>query len=175
MPGGGLDRVTAESDPLGPTVRRGLHWLNSRQTPDGCFGGKGPLLFMYNHGIATQAMAEAYGRTGNPIYADAAFRGVRFIERARRPDQGWRYRLHAKDSDSSVTAWMVSTLKIAELAGVPVDRAAVHGGMGWIASMTAPSISSSAYPMMAAPIPMIAMSMNSRSSRSQTRRPLARE
>ena len=45
-------------------VRRGIHWLIRHQQPDGNLA-KGTQQMMYSHGLATIALSEAYGLTGD--------------------------------------------------------------------------------------------------------------
>src|SRR5439155_24339560 len=85
------------------SVKRGLDWLVAHQNPDGALvssasGGDGVLAmlqttsnsyhqyYMYEHGIATFALAEACAlavaaeREPDPRYREAAQKAVRFIE-----------------------------------------------------------------------------------------------
>jgi hypothetical protein len=139
-------------------VARGLDWLVKNQNPEGALctnvpndvnGTNVPNLprsksrvgpramrffsrdsrnFMYEHGIATFALAEACAiakaanREANAHYLTAARKGVEFIEAQQHTDGGWRYS-NSKDepSDSSVSGWQVLALKTAKEAGIRVE------------------------------------------------------
>jgi hypothetical protein len=117
-------------------VRRAIDWMIARQRPDGgLLGSKQDRArrqfypqFMYEHGIATFALAdacavaEALRRPKNPRYADALGRAVRFIDQMQHDDGGWRYtEVRRQPSDASVTGWQVLALKSAREAGISLS------------------------------------------------------
>lgn len=115
-------------------VRKGLDWLVARQRADGALVGPSSppgafhQYYMYEHGIATFALAEACavalaaGGPTQPQYAEAMQRAVQFIYRMQHRDGGWRYTpdLNAP-SDSSVSGWQVLALKSAKEAGMKIE------------------------------------------------------
>jgi hypothetical protein len=117
-------------------VRRGLNWLEHHQKRDGALVG--PLSghpgayghnFMYEHAIATFALAEAcavrraQGKEDAPRLRQAADKAIAFIERQQHNDGGWRYTNFANErSDASVSGWAMLALKSAREAGIPVHR-----------------------------------------------------
>lgn len=109
------------------TVRRGLEFLITAQQDDGdLYLPADPLsnscAWLYSHGIATMALCEAVGMTGDPRIRPAAERACRFISTAQHPERGgWRYTPRS-DADLSVSGWMLVALRSGELAGVAVDR-----------------------------------------------------
>jgi hypothetical protein len=124
------------------TVTRGLYYLMSRlkPTPRGGDLGEGT---MYGQGVATLALAEALGMTGDPMLATYVRDAIRFIETAQdMHGGGWRY-LPGQAGDTTVTAWQLAALKSAALAGVAVpsptidaacrflDRVQVRQGEGY--------------------------------------------
>jgi hypothetical protein len=117
---------THEEGKYAETVDRALHWLISQQQPDGNFGqSAGHFAMMYCHGMATYAVAEAYGMqndpTSNVMLRDPLIRGVRYILDNQNPDGGWRY-VKGQKSDMSMFGWQLMALKSAEIAGVSVPR-----------------------------------------------------
>jgi uncharacterized protein YfaP (DUF2135 family) len=117
------------------SVRRGLDWLVSRQANDGAIVDQHPRdvgfvakNHMYEHGIATFALADACaaavesGAAVPPRYRTALAHAVAFIERTQHDDGGWRYTLDKREpSDMSVSGWPVLALKSAKEAGVSVS------------------------------------------------------
>jgi hypothetical protein len=108
------------------TVTRGLYYLMSRMQPtprggDLCEGT------LYGHGVATLALAEALGMTGDAALAPYVRDAVRFIETSQDlHGGGWRY-LPRQPGDTTVTAWQLAALKSAELAGIAVPSPTIDG------------------------------------------------
>jgi hypothetical protein len=76
---------------------------------------------MYNHGLATLALAEAAGLSGDPFLRAAAQKGVDLIERTQGPKGGWDYKDKITGrQDSSVSSWQVQALLAARQAGLAV-------------------------------------------------------
>ena len=117
---------THEEGKYADTVDRALRWLIGQQQPDGNFGlGAGHFAMMYCHGMATYAIAEAYGMqndpTANVMLREPLVRGVRYILDNQNSDGGWRY-VKGQKSDMSMFGWQLMALKSAEIAGVTVPR-----------------------------------------------------
>jgi hypothetical protein len=121
------------------TIGKGIDWLIKHQQPDGNLA-KGSRQMMYGHGLATIALSEAYGLSGDKTVGRAAQKAVTFIVDAQNAaDGGWRY--NPKDpGDTCVLGWQLTALKSARLAGLEVgdevfknagkflDSVAIHNG-----------------------------------------------
>jgi hypothetical protein len=112
---------TPDSEEFGPTVKNGLAYLVSRIGDDGLVTDKN----MYAQGVVTLALSEAYGLTKSPVVRAPLERAIRVIRAAQKVSKtkpkhagGWRYSPSAKDSDTSVSGWMIMALESAKLAGV---------------------------------------------------------
>lgn len=84
--------------------------------------------YMYEHGIATFALADACaaakasGSAADEKYLAALRKAVTFIYSQQHHDGGWRYNANGnEDSDTSVTGWQVLALKSAREAGLDVN------------------------------------------------------
>lgn len=124
-------------------VRRGLDWMVKNQRDNGLLitptikkhkGYTYHEKFMYEHGIASFALAEAcavaksLGRPVDKKYEDAMRRAIRYTIRTQHQDGGWRYLENKlEESDTSVTAWQVLALKSAKESGMPIDERVVTG------------------------------------------------
>ena len=118
-------------------VTRGIHWLVKQQDESGLLGERIGKEFLYDHGIATLALNEAYLFSKNPLLRGPAQRATNFISRARNPYGAWRYEVPPDgDNDSSVTGWMVFALKSAQEAGLIVDEGAFEGARSWFDEVT---------------------------------------
>jgi len=117
------------------TVRKGLRWLDENQDGEGCFG-KQKGEFLYDHAIATLALAEAV-RTCGQTYRKPAQRGIQFLLKAQNPGYAWRYSVRPGDNDTSVTGWCVQAIVAAERAGLQLDRAeSSRGVLKWLERAT---------------------------------------
>ncbi len=101
------------------TVRKGIYFLLQvmEDTPYG-----GSFLYqsergMYNHGIATFALCEAYQMTGDPDLRDPAQRAIAFTVAAQHYHGSWGY-LPQQPGDLTISGWQVMALKSAQSAGL---------------------------------------------------------
>jgi hypothetical protein len=114
------------------TVRRGLEFLLSVQKDDGDLYVPADKLsdscaWLYSHGIASMALCEAVGMTGDPLVKPAAARACGFIAASQHPSRGgWRYTPRS-DADLSVSGWMLVAMRSGRLAGVDVEPRAFDG------------------------------------------------
>lgn len=106
---------TAQAGSYQSEVQAGINFLVRRQQSSGNLAD----LNMYAHGIATTALAEAYGMTGDPQLQKPVEKAVEFIVRSQHVRGGWRY-YPGNPGDMTVTGWQLMALKSAELAGVEV-------------------------------------------------------
>jgi hypothetical protein len=115
--------------PYQETVLNGLAWLLAQQSGDGSLMG---VESMYSHGIATIALAEAYGLTRDPELRDPLERAVMFIVASRnRAIGGWRY-APGQVGDTSVLGWQIMALKAARQAGIPVPQRGFEEARKWL-------------------------------------------
>jgi hypothetical protein len=108
------------------TVSRGIYYLLSRmeRSPRGGDFCEGT---MYGHGVTTLVLAEALGMTKDDMLAPAVRDAVRFIETAQDLHSGgWRY-LPGQPGDITVTAWQLTALKSAQLAGLEAPSPTIDG------------------------------------------------
>jgi hypothetical protein len=139
--GAGHDHFSGEH---ADTVRRGLEFLISIQKEDGdLYLPADPLsnscAWMYSHGIATTALCEAVGMTGDDQLRPAATRACGFIATSQHPTRkGWRYTPRS-DADLSVSGWMLIALRSGELAGVPLEPGTLSGVRELLDAATIPS------------------------------------
>ena len=114
------------------TVRRGLEFLLASQKPDGDLYLPADELsnscaWLYSHGIASIALCEAVGMTGDPLVKPAAEKACGFIAASQHPTRGgWRYTPRS-DADLSVSGWMLVALRSGELGGVQTDPRTLDG------------------------------------------------
>ena len=114
--------------PYRMNIEKGLVWLVRHQEKDG-FLAKGCISPMYSHGLATIALCEAFGMSGDRNVGTAAQGAVTYIINAQnKNDYGWRYNF-GDPGDTSVVGWQIMALKSAQMAGLNVGGS---GGSGSI-------------------------------------------
>jgi hypothetical protein len=119
-------------------LQRAVEFLKESQNEKtGLIGSAKGHTVLYNHGIATAAVAQVYGLHRSPILKSVVQKAVGVIERARNPYSGWRYGLVPDgDNDTSVTAWMVTALDQARRAGIEVDPKTTEGAVRYLKEVT---------------------------------------
>jgi hypothetical protein len=109
-------------------VEGALKFLISKQDKsNGSLGG------MYEHGLATIALCEAYGLTADPALKVAAQRALNYIVFAQHEAGGWRYG-PKQAGDTSVTGWQVMALKSGQMAGLSVPKPTIDGATKYLFS-----------------------------------------
>lgn len=117
---------THRDGPYQETVSRGIYYLLSREraTPRGSDFCEGT---MYGQGVATLALAEALGMTGDELLVRPVRGAVRFVETSQDlHGGGWRY-LPGQAGDITVTAWQLVALKSSQLAGQEAPSPTIDG------------------------------------------------
>ena len=124
---------THENGTYSDNVDRGVEFLIAIQAEDGNLGGEAQIYAsMYCHAMATFAIAEAYGMTGDQELADAVYKATEFIVDCQNPSTGgWRYK-PGDDGDTSLLGWQVMALKSAKLAGIPIPAQAQEGALRFL-------------------------------------------
>ena len=133
--------------PFATTVRKGLAYLKNVQDPEGCFGPRNSVWYVYNHARASLAMVEAFGMTGAPALRGPAQKALSFSAAARNPYMAWRYGVQPGENDTSVTGWMALPLLSARIVNATADGAgrseplvvdenAFDGIRNWLDKMT---------------------------------------
>lgn len=118
----------------GKVARAGLQYLLDAAKPDGTFGDRSLGQYMYNHGIATIALAELYGQTQAADIKPKLDRAIRLIITSQNPEGGWRYRPVAQDADVSVTVLQVVGLRAAKNAGIDVPQDTIDKAVRYVKS-----------------------------------------
>lgn len=118
----------------GKVARAGLQYLLDASKPDGTFGDRTLGQYMYNHGVATIALAELYGQTQAADIKPKLDRAIKLIVSSQNPEGGWRYRPIAQDADVSVTVLQVVGLRAAKNAGIDVPQATIEAAVRYVKS-----------------------------------------
>jgi hypothetical protein len=117
-------------------VKAGMEFLLDQIAVDGQFRGVDGSKYMYNHGVATVALAEIYGQTRHPAMREKLRRAIQLIitsqsERGRQRG-GWRYQPQPGDADISVTVLQVVALRAAKNAGLDVPQQTIDWAVDYV-------------------------------------------
>jgi hypothetical protein len=144
-----LSKDTYDGISFGDVVKKGLQYLMSKQDGEGYIGRDGSGRFMYNHSVATLALAEAYGLTASPLFKDNAQKGINALLNAQNPYKAWRYTIKPGDNDTSVTGWAVMALKSADISGLSIGNQGYQGAQAWLDEVTETSYYRTGYDSLA--------------------------
>lgn len=121
-----------ETGPHQQAVKKALDWLIAQQAPDGRMYPQSTQNGMYDHGMATIALTEAFRMTDDPRLRQAATNAVTFIVKAQdTATGGWRYQPRS-GGDTSVFGWQYMALRSAGLAGIPVEDKVFKNADRWL-------------------------------------------
>src|SRR5262249_14801557 len=122
LPGQGL---------YGPEVGKAARFLMASQRSDGyLIGVRGGN--MYCHAMATLALAELSGQTGDDEIKQVVKRATDLIIRSQNSQGGWRYEPAPTGADISVTIMQVMALRAAKNAGHHVPDATLKKAIAYI-------------------------------------------
>jgi len=125
----------------GSAVEKGIAFLlKSQDAQNGRFG-PAQGNFMYNHGLATLAVVEAAGLSGDMHLRQAAQKGVDLIQRTQWSQLGgWSYKdAISGNPDTSVSAWQIQALLTAREIGLNVDPEVLAKGHEFLKKVTDPN------------------------------------
>jgi hypothetical protein len=121
-----------ERGPYREHVQKALTWLVGQMKRNGDLS-HGAGNGMYDQGVATLALAEAYGVTKDPALREPVERAVAFIVRAQNKKHGgWRYKPGSRQGDTSVVGWQVMALASARMAGLHVPEKSFALASRWL-------------------------------------------
>ncbi len=120
--------------PYQKSIYNGLLWMSKNQDPKtGRLGGGN----MYEHGLATIAVCEAFGLSNDPDLRKVALGAVAYIVDAQNDSSGgWHYSANPPTvGDTSVVGWQLMGLKSAQMAGLPVNKTTLDKSKKFLASV----------------------------------------
>ena len=115
----------------GPEVAKGCRFLLASARPDGYLvGSRGGN--MYCHAMATLALAEMWGMTGDKDVKPVLTKAVNLIVGSQNFEGGWRYEPRPTGADISVTIMQVMALRAAKNSGLHVKDETMHRAIAYI-------------------------------------------
>jgi hypothetical protein len=133
---------TPGQGPYGDNLNRAIDYVLKQQKPNGILAASlTGNNTMYEHGIATVMLCEAYGMLDDKRQEQARgaiARAVRVILAAQRVPKdsgsagGWRYQPNQSSSDISVTGWQLMALRGAANVGADIPQRSLDAGIAYI-------------------------------------------
>ena len=126
---------TGGKDAYAGVVRRAIDYLVRQQDAQGAIG---PACSgrMYNHGIATVALLEAYRKTGSGTLREPIARAVGYILDQQLDSGGWGYERSAgQQANTSISFWQLQALELAHTAKFGDSEAACRRGLRWLSGV----------------------------------------
>lgn len=121
------------SGEYGPQVGKAIQSLLKSQQADGLIYsvdmGHAP---MYHHALATLALAEVWGQTGDRRLRDGLRKAIDLICSSQNQEGGWRYQPKVADADLSVTVMQLMALRAAKDAGLDVSKEVIDAGIEYV-------------------------------------------
>src|SRR6516164_2290076 len=115
----------------GPEGAKGCRFLLSSAREDGYLvGSRGGN--MYSHAMATLALAELWGMTGDKEIKPVLTKAVDLIVGCQNREGGWRYEPRPTGADISVTIMQVMALRAAKNSGLHVRDETMRRAIGYI-------------------------------------------
>jgi hypothetical protein len=118
----------------GAHASRCIQFILDKAQPDGLLYKKGMKgAAMYHHGLATLALAEAWGMTCDRRMQRSLKRAVELILSTQNAKGGWRYQPRMERTDDlSVTVMQLMALRAAKDAGVFVPQESIDAGIEYV-------------------------------------------
>ena len=113
-------------------MQRSVNFLLGHQQANGDYyiaqgTASNQVARLYGHAIATLAMCEAYGMTQDPRIKDSVQQALNFIVESQHEERGgWRY-TPGRESDLSVTGWMLMAIESGKRAGLEIPEETYDG------------------------------------------------
>ncbi len=129
----------------GPEVAKaGRFLVASQREIDGYLvGARGGN--MYCHAMATLALAELYGQTGDDTLKPVVKKAADLIVRSQAPNGGWRYEPQPTGADISVTIMQVMALRAAKNSGLHVPDTTLKKAIAYIKTCYRPTVGGFTY------------------------------
>ena len=129
----------------GPEVAKAARFLvaSQRESDGYLVGARGGN--MYSHAMATLALAELYGQTGDDALKAPVKKAADLIIKSQSFNGGWRYEPQPTGADISVTIMQVMALRAAKNAGMHVPDTTLKKAIAYIKSCYRPEIGGFTY------------------------------
>jgi len=110
----------------GAACERALTYVVTNAKPSGLLNIAAPGRDMYNHGLATFVLGQAYGMTGDARVGKVLDRALKLIARTQGPVGGWAYQAVPQDGDLSLSVMQAKALRSAVDSGFEIPPSVIE-------------------------------------------------
>ena len=110
----------------GEACERALTYVVTNAKPSGLLNIAAPGRDMYNHGLATFVLGQAYGMTGDARVGKVLDRALKLIARTQGPVGGWAYQAVPQDGDLSLSVMQAKALRSAVDSGFEIPPSVIE-------------------------------------------------
>ena len=110
----------------GEACERALDYVVKNARPSGLLNIAGAQRDMYNHGLATFVLGQAYGMTSDARVGKALDRALKLIARTQGKIGGWAYRAAPQDGDLSLSVMQAKALRSAVDSGFEIPPSVIE-------------------------------------------------
>ena len=110
----------------GAACERALTYVVTNAKPSGLLNIAAPGRDMYNHGLATFVLGQAYGMTGDARVGKVLDRALKLIARTQGPVGGWAYQAVPQDGDLSLSVMQAKALRSAVDSGFEIAPSVIE-------------------------------------------------
>jgi hypothetical protein len=109
----------------GQACERALTYVVKNARPSGLLNIAGAQRDMYNHGLSTFVLGQAYGMTGDARIGKALNRALKLIASTQGPGGGWTYQAVPQDGDLSLSVMQAKALRSAVDSGFEIPPSVI--------------------------------------------------
>ncbi|MEI6634924.1 MAG: squalene--hopene cyclase [Planctomycetota bacterium] len=109
----------------GEPCRQALDYVVTNAKPSGLLNIAAAQRDMYNHGLATFVLGQAYGMTGDARVGKALDRALKLIAKTQGPVGGWAYQAVPQDGDLSLSVMQAKALRSAVDSGFEIPPSVI--------------------------------------------------
>jgi hypothetical protein len=110
----------------GEACERALSYVVKNAKPSGLLNIAAAQRDMYNHGLATFVLGQAYGMTADARIGKALDRALKLIARTQGPVGGWAYQAVPRDGDLSLSVMQAKALRSAVDSGFEIPPSVIE-------------------------------------------------
>jgi len=112
----------------GPAEKAALDYVLHNAKPSGLLNIAGRHNDMYNHGLSTFVLGQAYGMTSDSRVGPALDRALKVIDQCQCQDGGWQYEAHSRETgnDLSLAVMQAKALRSAVDSGFEVRPSVIE-------------------------------------------------
>ena len=110
----------------GEACERALTYVVTKAKPSGLLNIADARRDMYNHGLATFVLGQAYGMTSDARVGKVLDRALKLIARTQGPVGGWAYEAKPQDGDLSLSVMQAKALRSAVDSGFEIPPTVIE-------------------------------------------------